>query len=270
MAVFARVRIVAVACAMLGMTAGRVHAAACGKDGSGFAAWLEDYRASMEARGVDTSPLDNVKYDTAIIRLDRNQKGAFKGTVEQFLARRAPASYVSKAKGYMKSQAGLLKKIQKQYGVQPEVILAIWGMETGFGANSGNKSVFQPLATLAYDCRRSAYFTNHLYAALQLVQRGTLSPSATGAAHGEIGQTQFLPASVLRYGVDGDGNGRMDLARSKADALASTANCLRGHGWRAGGGYQPGQANYGALQGWNAASVYQQAIAIIGAEIDGQ
>ena len=115
MAVFARVRIVAVACAMLGMAAGGVHAAACGKDGSGFAAWLADYRASMEARGVDTSPLDNVKYDTAIIRLDRNQKGAFKGTVEQFLARRAPASYVSKAKGYMKSQAGLLKKIQKQF-----------------------------------------------------------------------------------------------------------------------------------------------------------
>jgi membrane-bound lytic murein transglycosylase B len=73
----------------------------------------------------------------------------------------------------------------------------------------------------------------------------------------------------MKYGVDGDGNGRVDLIRSKADALASTANFLRGHGWSRGGGYRPGQDNYGALQGWNAAGVYQKAIAIIGAEIDG-
>jgi membrane-bound lytic murein transglycosylase B len=124
------------------------------------------------------------------------------------------------------------------------------------------------VATLAYDCRRSEYFTGHLYAALQLVQKGTLSPGAVGAAHGEVGQTQFLPLNVLKYGVDGDGNGRVDL-KSKADALASTANFLRGHGWRAGAGYQPGQPNFGALQAWNAAGVYQQAIAIIGAKIDG-
>ena len=82
-------------------------------------------------------------------------------------------------------------------------------------------------------------------------------------------QTQFLPVNVLKYGVDADGDGRIDLVRSKADALASTANFLRGHGWSAGGGYQPGEANFAAIQGWNAASVYQRAIAIIGAEIDG-
>ena len=98
---------------------------------------------------------------------------------------------------------------------------------------------------------------------------GTLAINAKGAAHGEIGQTQFLPKNVLKYGVDGDGNGRIDMVRSKADALASTANFLRGHGWRAGGGYQPGESNYGAIQGWNAAKVYQQAIAIMGAQIDG-
>jgi membrane-bound lytic murein transglycosylase B len=86
--------------------------------------------------------------------------------------------------------------------------------------------------------------------------------------HGEVGHTQFLPGNVLRYGVDGDGNGTVDL-RNKADALASTANFLRGHGWQPGAGYQPGQPNFGAIQGWNAASVYQRAIAVIGAEIDG-
>ena len=142
-------------------------------------------------------------------------------------------------------------------------------METGFGGFMGKEHTLSAVSTLAYDCRRSDYFTDQLYAALNLVQRGHLSADARGAAHGEIGQTQFLPANVLKYGVDGDGNGHIDMVRSKADALASTANFLRGHGWSAGAGYQPGQANFGAIQGWNAASVYQQAIAIIGAEIDG-
>ena len=122
MAGFAKVTIFAAACALLGMAAGSAQAASCGKDGKGFAAWVEDYRASREAQGLDTSPLANVKYDTGVIKIDRNQKGAFKGTLAQFMARRAPASYVSKAKGLMKSQAGLLSKIQKKYGVQPEVI----------------------------------------------------------------------------------------------------------------------------------------------------
>ena len=112
-------------------------------------------------------------------------------------------------------------------------------------------------------------FTNQLYAALQLVQNGVLS-SRVGAAHGEIGQTQFLPSNVLKYGVDGDGNGRVDLSRSKADALASTANFLRGHGWRAAADISLARPISVPSQGWNAASVYQQAIAIIGAQIDGE
>jgi len=262
MARFAKVTIFVAVCAMLGMAAGGAQAASCGKDGSGFAAWLEDYRASREAQGLDTSPLAKVKYDTAVIKIDRNQKGAFKGSVEQFLARRAPASYVSKAKGLMKSQGSLLNRIQRQYGVQPEVILAIWGMETGFGANSGNKSVFQPLATLAYDCRRSAFFTNELDSALEIAHRGYISASQMrGAGFGEIGQTQFLPSKYLQYAVDFDGDGHRDLIRSRADVLASTANFLRGHGWSANGGYGPGETNYGVWNDWNRASVYQQALA---------
>jgi membrane-bound lytic murein transglycosylase B len=143
-------------------------------------------------------------------------------------------------------------------------------METGFGNFLGNQHTLSAVATLAYDCRRSAYFTEQLYAALTLVQRGDLSPAAKGAAHGEIGQTQFLPVNVVRYGVDGDRDGHVDLVRSRADALASTANFLVGHGWRPGAGYQPGEPNYVAIQGWNAATVYQRAIAHIGAAIDGQ
>ncbi len=136
-------------------------------------------------------------------------------------------------------------------------------METAFGAVKGNVNTLSAVATLAYDCRRSAYFTDQLYAALTLVDRGILSPNTRGAAHGEVGHTQFLPKNVLNYGTGGS----LDNA---SVALNSTANFLKAHGWRAGAGYQPGEPNFAAIQGWNAASVYQRAIAIIGAKIDGE
>ena len=90
-----------------------------------------------------------------------------------------------------------------------------------------------------------------------------------GALHGELGQMQFLPANYVKYGADGDGDGRVDMVSSHADALASTANYLRAHGWRPGAGYQPGEPNFAALQEWNAAGVYQKALAVIGRQIDG-
>ena len=148
------------------------------------------------------------------------------------------------------------------------ILVAIHGMETGFGRTMGNVPVVSSISTVAYDCRRSSFFTPHALAALQMVDRGMLSPTQNGAAHGELGHTQFLPGNAMRYGVDGDGDGRVDFY-NEWDALASTANFLRGHGWRRGGGYQPGETNYRAIQGWNAAGVYQKAIAKIGAEIDG-
>jgi membrane-bound lytic murein transglycosylase B len=135
-------------------------------------------------------------------------------------------------------------------------------METGFGRERGNQNTLSAVATLAYDCRRSAYFTEQLYAALTLIDRGVLSASSRGSMHGEIGQTQFLPKTILTYGTGGS----LDTA---ANALASTANFLRANGWQAGTGYQPGETNFGAIQAWNAAPVYQRAIALIGQQIDG-
>ncbi len=262
MAVFAKVKVLAAAGIVLGMAGGSAFAAKCGNDGKGFAAWVEDYKAGAEARGIDTSPLKGVKYDTGVIKIDRTQHKAFQGTVEEFLARRAPASYVTKAKALWKSNASLFKKIESRYGVQPEALLAIWGMETGFGANSGNRSVFQPLATLAYDCRRSAFFTNELDSALEIADKGYIAASQMkGAGFGELGQTQFLPSKYLQFAVDFDGDGKRDLIHSRADVLASTANFLRGHGWSAGGGYGPGEANYGVWNDWNRAKIYQQALA---------
>ena len=247
-------------------------AATCGNTANGFEAWVGAFKQQAAASGVPASVVErafaNVSYNQSTIRADRGQK-SFKLSFDQFMQKRGGATIISRGKGLKQQNAALFKRIESRYGVPAGPLLAIWGMETGFGGFLGKEHTLSAVATLAYDCRRSDYVTNQLYAALQLVQNGTLSTTARGAAHGEIGQTQFLPVNVLKYGVDGDGNGRIDLVGSKADALASTANFLRGHGWSAGAGYQPGEANFGALQGWNAASVYQRAIAIIGAEIDG-
>ena len=104
-------------------------------------------------------------------------------------------------------------------------------------------------------------------AALKLVDRGVISPNSIGAKHGELGHTQFLPGNVLKYGVDGNGDGRLDM-NNITDALSSTANFLRKKGWKPGKGYQKGQPNFRVIQEWNAAGVYQQAIAIMAAKID--
>lgn len=254
-----------------GLTAGVAEAARCGSDGGGFNRWKTEFAKEAKANGVGKrglAALAATSYSRKTIAADRGQK-SFKLSLSAFMAKRGGQAIAQRGRGIKNQNAGLFKRIEQRYGVPAGPLVAIWGMETSFGGFMGNSNIVSSVATLAYDCRRSAYFTDQLYAALQLVDKGMLSPGAIGAAHGEIGQTQFLPRNVVRYGVDGDGDGRVDLIRSRADALASTANFLRGHGWQRGGGYQPGQANFGALQGWNAASVYQQAIAIIGKQIDG-
>ncbi|MGL4488034.1 MAG: lytic murein transglycosylase [Rhizobiaceae bacterium] len=245
-------------------------AATCGNTGAGYEAWKAEFSAEAKAQGVGgkaLAALAKTTYATKTISADRNQK-SFKLSFEQFMAKRGGNAIISKGKGIKKSNAALFAKLEAKYGVPPGPLIAIWGMETGFGSYLGNQNTLSAVATLAYDCRRSEFFTEQLYSALKLVDRGVISGSSAGAMHGEIGQTQFLPKNVLLYGADGDGDGRINMVSSKADALASTAKFLKGHGWSAGGGYQPGEGNYGAIQGWNAAGVYQRAIAAIGAAID--
>lgn len=246
------------------------NAAKCGNNAAGFGTWVGQFKTEAAASGISPRTLNaafaNAGYATKTISLDRNQK-SFKLSLSQFMQKRGAPTIISKGRRLKQQNAALFSRIEKKYGVPAGPLIAIWGMETGFGGFTGNQHTVSAVSTLAYDCRRSPYFTEQLYALLQLIQKGWISPDFRGAAHGEIGQTQFLPANVVRFGVDGDGDGRVNLAGS-ADALASTANFLRGHGWSGGGGYQPGEANFGAIQGWNSAGVYQKAIAIIGAEID--
>jgi lytic murein transglycosylase len=260
--------LVAAALAM-SIGAGASLAAECGKSSAGFEAWKKSFAAEAKDAGVKAkgiAALMRTNYSAATIKADRSQK-SFKLSLSAFMAKRGGAAIAAKGKSLKRSNAALFASIEKRYGVPPGPLLAIWGMETGFGNFTGNQNVLSAVASLAYDCRRPEYFTGHLYAALKLIDRGSLSASTKGAMHGEVGQTQFLPKNILLYGTDGDGNGRVNLD-SKADALMSTAKFLKGHGWVADEGYQPGEPNFGAIQGWNDASVYQRAIAIIGKQID--
>ncbi len=244
----------------------------CGNSSAGFDQWLAAFRQEAAAHDFSRSTLDHalsdVTYQTKTIWADRHQH-SFHLSLEEFMRKRGSATIVAKGRQLKRTHSRLFARIQRRYGVPAGPLIAIWGMETGFGSYMGKQLAIPALATLAYDCRRSELFTRQLYAALTIVQRGELAPAEMrSAAHGEIGQTQFMPENYVLYAVDGDGDGRRDLIRSSADALASTANYLRSHGWQAGAGYQKGQPNYPAIQSWNDASVYQQAIAIMGAEID--
>lgn len=249
---------------------GIAEAAQCGNNAAGYNAWLQQTLKEAPSRGVGKAGLNalaGTKYAQATINADRNQK-SFKLSFEDFMKKRGADTIIKRGRAQKQQNAALFAAIEKRYGVPAGPLIAIWGMETGFGSYLGKQHTLSAVATLAYDCRRSDYFTGQLYAALKLIDQGDLSPQAVGAMHGEVGQTQFMPANVLKYGVSGSGGSHFDL-RNKADALHSTANFLVGHGWQRGAGYQPGEPNFGAIQGWNAAQVYQRAIAVMGKAIDG-
>ena len=244
----------------------------CGNDAYGFKKWRKAFKKEALRRGINKRVLDDAIYDitynTRVARLDRNQK-SFKLSFDEFMKKRGADYIVKKGRKLKTKNARLLKKIERKYGVPSGIILAIWGMESAFGRYTGRMNVIRSLATLAYDCRRSKFFTRELLAALKIVQRGDMHPDQMiGAWAGEIGQTQFLASNYLKFAVDFDGDGRRDLIRSRADALASTANFLASFGWMRGRGYQKGQINYPAIKEWNSAGVYQKALAVIAKRID--
>ena len=251
------------ALAILAFLSSQVDAAQCGSTAAGFDAWKREFAGEARAKGISASTLSALmatNYASATIAADRGQR-SFGLSLDQFLAKRGASTIVARGRSLKQSQAALFASIQQRYGVPPGPLIAIWGMETGFGSQRGNQNMLSSIATLAYDCRRPQYFTEQLYAALQLIDRGVLSPGARGSMHGEVGQTQFLPKNIMAYGT-----GNLDVA---ANALNSTASFLKAHGWRAGAGYQPGEPNFAAIQAWNAAQVYQRAIALMGRQIDG-
>ena len=255
--------IAAAALALAALSGAAANAAQCGNGPGGFEAWKQQFAPEAKANGIGANGINalmQANYASATIAADRSLH-SFKLSLDQFMVKRGSAAIVARGRSLRQSQGAMFASIEQRYGVPPGPLIAIWGMESGFGSQRGNQNMLSSIATLAYDCRRPEYFTDQLYAALKLIDRGVLSGSTRGSMHGEIGQTQFLPKTVAEYGI-----GNLDVA---ANALASTANFLKAHGWRVGAGYQPGEPNFAAIEAWNAAQVYQKAIALMGRQIDG-
>jgi lytic murein transglycosylase len=243
------------------------------QDPAGFDKWLDDVRREAAAQGISARAIEvglrGVTYDPGIIRRDRGQR-FFRQSFEQFSAKMVPPYRIQRGSRLLSQHASLLSRIERQFGVPGPILVAIWGLESDFGAARGNLPAIRSLATLAYDCRRTDLFTPHLFDALRIVQRGDLSPSdMRGAWAGELGQTQFMASNYYRLAVDFDGDGRRDLIRSVPDVLASTANYLRSHGWQRGESWEPGSANAEVLRAWNKSEVYARTIGYFASRLAG-
>ena len=247
---------------------------ACSDTETGFDAFMMDFGSYAVSRHVSPhtveSALGLVTYDPAVIALDRSQS-AFKVTFEEFYAKHVTTSRITRGRALLQSEATLFARIEARFGVPGPVVAAIWGLETEYGRNTGSMSCFRALATLAHDCRRAERFRGELLAALRIVDRGDLPPEAMrGAWAGELGQTQFLPSSYEKYALDFDGDHRADLIGSSADALASTAHYLEGHGWKPHEGFEAGSANFEVLGEWNASEKYRRTIVAFAKKLRGK
>ena len=203
-----------------------------------FAQWRSELR--MEALKQGITPLlfeqsfAGLTPDPQVIAADQSQP-EFSRPVWEYLDSAVSSWRVARGKALLAEQAKTLDSIEQRYQVEPSVLVAVWGMESSFGRQIGDKSVIRSLATLAYEGRRSAFWRTQLLAALHILQEGDITINGmVGSWAGAMGQTQFMPATYRQYAVDFDGNGRRDIWRSSADALASAANYLSLSGWQHG------------------------------------
>jgi len=242
-------------------------AAQCGGSFSWFLSQMaRDAQAQGISRRVISAAFSGLTPNPRVMAFDRRQRHSFRreGSFEKFARKRITTGRLKRASRLMHRHARLLKSIERRFGVPKELLMAIWTMESdnGYG-DMGKLPVVRTIATLAHDCRRSELFQRELIAALRILQRGDLPPSQMiGAFAGEIGQTQFLPSSYIKYGVDFDGDGRVDLRHSVADVLASTANLLKVNGWRAGAPYTRGTENFEVMREWNRSEIYRRALVL--------
>ncbi|WP_322990712.1 lytic murein transglycosylase [Hoeflea sp.] len=206
--------------------------------GGNFAQFLQGVKAEAMSRGISEEvanhALARVKVDNKVLSRDRAQ-GVFRQTFLEFSQRSVSANRMQVGKKKMAQFAEVFARAEADYGVPAPVITAFWGLETDFGAVQGDFNTINALATLAHDCRRPELFRPQLLAAIEMVARGDLDPvRTTGAWAGEIGQVQMLPRDIIKYGVDGDGDGHEDLKNSSPDAILTAAKFIQALGWRAG------------------------------------
>ena len=200
-----------------------------------FAAWLTEFIDEARGRGFSDELLEDTVVGLEplhrVVASDRTQ-AELTVTFERYLSSRLTPVVVRRGRELGAQHRRVLNSIEQQYDVQRRFLLAIWGMETRYGRVTGRTPIFQALATLAWEPRRSAFFRGQLFDALTIVDNGFIDAgSMTGSWAGAMGQPQFMPSSYLQYAVDFDGDGRRDIWRSSPDALASIANYLKGWGW---------------------------------------
>ena len=206
---------------------------------AGLQDWLTAFRARALAAGIDGAVFDRamqtVRYDTEVIRRDRNQS-EFTKTIWDYLETATSDLRIANGKKALAEQADALAQIEKRYGVEKEIITAIWGLESAYGTFRGSDPVLTSLATLAYDGRRRAFFEGELLDALRILQAGDTTPSQMqGSWAGAMGHTQFMPSSFQLYAEDFTADGKRDIwGDDPRDALASTAAYLKHFGWVSG------------------------------------
>ncbi|MCB5408643.1 lytic murein transglycosylase [Pseudogemmobacter faecipullorum] len=209
-------------------------AVSCGGD---FRAFLDGIAAEAKEQGQPASATDSwltgAWPDPAVLKADRRQ-GIFRKPFLEFAQDLIGDTRLPKAQAAGEAHAATLARVEAQYGVPRELMLAIWGFETDFGSFQGDYNTRDALLTLAHDCRRPEMFRPQVMAAIELHARGDLPVSTTGAWAGEIGMVQMLPEDILARGVDGDSDGHVRLKTSAEDALMSGGNMLKHHGWQAG------------------------------------
>lgn len=245
--------------------AGPAFAAKCGGDFNTFInAMGREAQAAGVSGAVVNQALGGVTPDATVLDFDRRQRYTFRKSFEDYARTRVIPARIKRAKSLMVKHAQLLARVEQRFGVPKELVVAIWTLETdNGGGDMGKLPVVRTLATLAHDCRRTELFQGELIAALQIVQRGDLPlRDLIGAFAGEIGQTQFLPSSYVKYGVDFDGDGRVDLRHSVPDVLASTANLLKVNGWRPGAPFGEGSDNFQVMREWNRSEVYRKTMVL--------
>lgn len=201
-----------------------------------FDAWIKSFRTRALRQGINAATFDRafrgVRYDADVVKKDRNQS-EFTKTLWDYLDSAASDVRVKNGKEALRKNTKVLRGIEAKYGVEKEVVTAVWGLESAYGAFRGSKDLIGSLATLAYDGRRGRFFEKQLIAALKIIQAGDVAPrKMTGSWAGAMGHTQFIPTSYLAYAVDFTGDGKRDIwSDNPADALASTAAYLNRFGW---------------------------------------
>lgn len=221
--------------ASLAATPAMAQATVCGGN---FAQFLEGVKAEAIAHGISADVAQNTlrraAIDNKVLSRDRAQ-GVFRQTFLEFSKRSVSANRLQVGAKKMKQYANTFARAEAEYGVPAAVITAFWGLETDFGAVQGDFNTLNALATLAHDCRRPELFRPQLLAAVEMAGHGDLDPAATtGAWAGEIGQVQMLPRDIIEHGVDGDGDGHVNLKTSSEDAVMTAAKFIKALGWRAG------------------------------------